>query len=64
MTEHTPNPGREPLPLDVEQEIDRLCTEFEERWRNGERPRIEDYLLQGRLAAACRTAQGTHRRRG
>ena len=36
----------EQLPFARRQEIDRLCTAFEESWRGGQRPWIEDYLAQ------------------
>jgi serine/threonine-protein kinase len=32
------------LPLDVLERIDRICDRFEEAWRQGDRPRLEDYL--------------------
>ncbi len=33
-----------PLPVAEQQEIDRLCSEYEAQWRQGDNPRIEDYL--------------------
>ena len=32
------------LPLEMEQQIDRVCDEFERAWKAGQTPRIEDYL--------------------
>ena len=31
-------------------QIDRICDEFEARWRTGERPEIEEYLVRARFA--------------
>lgn len=36
--------GQDDLPVSQEREIDRLCTQFEQAWRDGHQPRIEDYL--------------------
>ncbi len=44
MMEHDPQPDRERLPLEVEQQIDQLSDEFERAWKEGRAPRIEDYL--------------------
>src|SRR5262245_42823024 len=59
------------LPLDVLDQIDRICDRFEAMWEAGERPRVEDYLggvdepyqpyLRGDLLAAELAAR---RRRG
>jgi hypothetical protein len=49
----------EPLSFTEQQEIDRLCSEFEPRWRAGEHPSIEDYLAK--VASPLRAAD---RRRG
>ncbi len=38
------NDGQEDLSVSQEQEIDRLCDEFETAWRAGQEPRIEEYL--------------------
>jgi tetratricopeptide (TPR) repeat protein len=32
------------LPLDVEEQVDKICDRFEDAWKQGQRPRIEDYL--------------------
>ncbi len=32
------------LPLKLEQEVDRLCDEFEQAWQAGQQPQIEDFL--------------------
>jgi serine/threonine-protein kinase len=32
------------LPLDVEEKVDEICDRFEGAWKQGRRPRIEDYL--------------------
>jgi hypothetical protein len=42
----------EPLSFSQQQEFDRLCSEFEQRWRAGERPRIEDYFSKVSLLRA------------
>jgi serine/threonine-protein kinase len=42
------------LPLDVEEQVDKICDRFEEAWKQGQRPRIEDYL--GDLVEPGRTA--------
>ena len=47
----SPSPGsrqaeRTALPLDVLDQIDRICDRFEATWQAGERPRIEDFLGQ------------------
>ena len=34
------------LPLELEEQIDRLCDDFEKAWRDGQQPRIEDYLTK------------------
>jgi serine/threonine protein kinase/formylglycine-generating enzyme required for sulfatase activity len=44
----------EPLSFTEQQEIDRLCSEFEPRWRAGEHPSIEDYLAK--VASPLRAA--------
>ena len=41
------------LPLELEEQIDRLCDDFEKAWRDGEQPRIEEYLAK--LADAPRS---------
>ncbi len=38
------NSSDEPLPVAELQQIDRLCSEFEQQWQNGRCPRIEGYL--------------------
>ena len=38
--------SKDPLPVAQQQEIDRLCSEFEAQWRRGEQPRIEDFLTE------------------
>ncbi len=43
MTDNRP-PQRERLPLEVEQQIDRLSDAFESAWKRGARPQMEDYL--------------------
>ena len=62
MSQSGPQPDRAPLPLEVEQQIDRVSDEFERAWQSGQTPRIEDYLDRvpavGRSAAARRTAGG------
>jgi serine/threonine-protein kinase len=47
-------PDRGELPLDVLDQIDRICDRFEAAWESGERPRVEDDL--GAVAAAYRPA--------
>ena len=42
------------LPFSQEQEIDRLCSQFEQQWRAGQSPSIEEYLNQ--VAAPLRAA--------
>jgi serine/threonine-protein kinase len=42
------------LPLEVEEQVDRICDRFEDAWKQGQRPQIEDYL--GDLAEPGRTA--------
>jgi tetratricopeptide (TPR) repeat protein len=42
------------LPLDVEEQVDKICDRFEDAWKQGQRPRIEDYL--GKIGEAGRTA--------
>ena len=37
-------PERTALPLDVLDQIDRICDRFEATWDAGQRPRVEDYL--------------------
>jgi serine/threonine-protein kinase len=32
------------LPLDIDGQVDRICDRFEEAWKQGQRPRIEDFL--------------------
>jgi formylglycine-generating enzyme required for sulfatase activity len=32
------------LPLEVEEQVDKICDRFEEAWKQGQRPQIEDYL--------------------
>ena len=44
MSKHGPQPDRVPVPLEVEQQIDRVSDEFEGAWKTGQVPRIEDYL--------------------
>ena len=51
MSERDPQPDRPPLPLEVEQQIDRLCDEFELAWKGGYSPRIEDFLCRLPVAA-------------
>src|SRR5262249_39894728 len=34
----------ESLPLSLQQRVDKACDRFEDAWRTGPRPRIEDYL--------------------
>ena len=48
---HTPSD--ESLPLDALEQIDAVCVQFEEAWRSGDAPRIEDLLgdLQGQERA-------------
>ncbi|MDA1051276.1 MAG: protein kinase [Planctomycetota bacterium] len=41
------------LPLELEEQIDRLCDDFEKAWRDGQQSRIEDYLTK--LADVPRT---------
>ncbi len=36
-----------PCSADSLEAIDAICNEFEAAWRNGEQPRIEDYLARG-----------------
>ena len=52
MSERDPQPDRPQLPLEVEQQIDRISDEFELAWKSGQTPRIEDYL--DRVPAAGR----------
>ena len=54
MSEHDSQHDDPQLPLEVEQQIDRLCDEFELAWRSGSSPHIEDFLR--RLPAAGRAA--------
>jgi serine/threonine protein kinase len=51
MNERDLQPDRQSLPLEVEQEIDRLCDEFELAWKSGSSPRIEDFLCRLPVAA-------------
>lgn len=44
--------GQDGLPFSQEQEIDRLCSQFEQAWRGGQRPKIDDYL--GKVALSLR----------
>ena len=44
MSHSGPQPDHQPLPLEVEQQIDRVSDEFERAWQSGQTPRIEDYL--------------------
>lgn len=53
MSEFGPLLDRDPLPLEVERQVDRLSDEFERAWKAGRSPRIEDYL--DRAPAAGRT---------
>src|SRR5262249_36303678 len=39
-------PSLASLSLDEAMLVDQLCTRFEDAWRNGERPRIEDYRTE------------------
>jgi tetratricopeptide (TPR) repeat protein len=32
------------LPPDVEEQVDKICDRFEDAWKQGQRPQIEDYL--------------------
>jgi serine/threonine protein kinase len=36
----------DPLSLSILEEIDPLCDRFEQAWRSGQEPRIEDYVVQ------------------
>ncbi|MFI5454982.1 MAG: serine/threonine-protein kinase PknK [Isosphaerales bacterium] len=47
-------PDRTELPMDVLDQIDRICDRFEAAWEAGEQPRIEDDL--GQIAEAYRPA--------
>src|SRR5262245_35240740 len=47
-------PDRTELPLDVLDQIDRICDQYEAAWAAGAQPRVEDYL--GAIAAEYRTA--------
>jgi serine/threonine-protein kinase len=38
------HPADDPLPVDQEVQVDAICNAFEDAWRNGPPPRIEDYL--------------------
>jgi serine/threonine-protein kinase len=42
--DNTPAPKNNSLPLDVEKQVDEICDRFEKAWKQGQRPRIEDYL--------------------
>src|SRR3954465_15998277 len=66
-------PERTALPLDVLDQIDRICDHFEAMWEAGQRPRVEDclggvdepyqpYLLGDLLAAElnARRRRGEH----
>jgi serine/threonine-protein kinase len=53
MSEET-RPERTELPLEVLDQIDRICDRYEAAWRAGGWPRVEDYL--GEVAEAYRTA--------
>jgi hypothetical protein len=44
MSARDAQPDREPLPLEVEQQLDRVSDEFERAWRSGQTPRMEGYL--------------------
>nr|MBC8875047.1 SUMF1/EgtB/PvdO family nonheme iron enzyme [Planctomycetota bacterium] len=37
-------PGKESIPIAVEQRVDEICSRFEDAWRNGECPQVEQYL--------------------
>ena len=39
-----PSAGDAARALDVARRVDRVCTEFEQAWRAGRRPRLEDWL--------------------
>ena len=39
-----PSPGGASLPLSVELRVDAACRRFEAAWREGRRPRPEDFL--------------------
>jgi serine/threonine-protein kinase len=39
-----PSPDNGSLPLDVEAQVDQICDRFENAWKQGQRPRIEDFL--------------------
>jgi tRNA A-37 threonylcarbamoyl transferase component Bud32 len=41
------------LPADAARQVDLLCDEFEQQWRQGLRPRIEDYLIRGPVSASA-----------
>ncbi len=53
MNGHRSSSGR-PLSFIEQQDVDRLCCAFEQQWREGGRPQIEEFL--GKAAAAIRTA--------
>jgi hypothetical protein len=38
------SPSQETLPPSQVQRIDQVCDRFEAAWKEGQRPRIEDYL--------------------
>src|SRR5262249_32401535 len=40
------------LDVDLARQIDAVCTQFEQQWRSGQAPRIEDFL--GQIPAAGR----------
>ena len=44
MTSPSPNPGYSHLELSIGAVVDRLCDDFENAWRQGKRPRIEEFL--------------------
>jgi hypothetical protein len=46
MSELSEAPGRT-LPLSVVQWVNAVCNRFEQAWRAGQRPRIEDYVGDG-----------------
>ena len=47
-----PCTGEAALPLDVARRVDRVCTAFEQAWRAGQRPRLEDCLTGEPTAVA------------
>jgi hypothetical protein len=47
-------PDRTELPLDVLDQIDRICDRFEAAWTSGQTPQVEDYL--GEVAEVYRSA--------